>query len=449
VTDSITFAGTDNVGGNALFNITATGSEPEILKLKGNTGHVMIGQGDNEYYMSGVGKPMGMVSDEFVYLQADSIQMQAVGTATRFEGVLGVASNNTVKQIEGTVAGQDLQWNGSQWQAGETSISPSDISGSNQNDYNPPGLSTADIIYVSCDADMYAITGMQTGGANREVTYINDGDYPLVFSAENTASTAANRFAGKTDFLCYPSKSITWIYDATASRWRAKGYSGEIDYSYPTMMHRQFRAGSITAGDWGDFSYHASGTAAGQGANAGSSASQYSYIALTTGTTATGVSGVNYNKSSQPYYGLGTYRKSSAQILISGLSDATNRFTFFFREGTALSPTTLANNTFGIRYSDNINSGKFECFTRDNAGAETTLDSGVTVAANTIYNLETICNKQMNEIKYYINGVFIGSITTNTPTTASSYVPNVSFVKSAGTTPAQGFWMKGHSLYMY
>jgi hypothetical protein len=295
---------------------------------------------------------------------------------------------------------------------------------------------------------MYAITGMQTGAANREVTYINDGDYPLVFSAENTASTAANRFAGKTDFYCYPGKSITWIYDATASRWRAKGYSGEIDYSYAPMMARQYNGASSTAADWGNFTFIVSGTGATTPGASASSANVYSSYTPATGSTNAGVAGVAYNKNFLPYWGT-AYRKNTAQVLIPTLSNSTDRYTLFFRESNTLAPTTLANNTIGIRYSDNVNSGKWECFVRNNSGTESVLDSGVTVSTSTIYNLEYIVCKGLNEVRFYINGVYVGSITTNMPTSGQVYVPHVTIVKSVGTASLGFSWMKGSTLYMY
>jgi hypothetical protein len=73
-------------------------------------------------------------------------------------------------------------------------ITPSQIT-SNQNDYNPTGLSTATVLRLNSDAAR-AITGLAGGSDGRVVIIFNIGSNMLKLMDENTGSTAANRFTG-------------------------------------------------------------------------------------------------------------------------------------------------------------------------------------------------------------------------------------------------------------
>jgi len=97
------------------------------------------------------------------------------------------------------------------------------------------------------------------------------------------------------------------------------------------------------------------------------------------------------------------------------------------------SSTVTGNNSCGITYSNGVNSGKFQLYSQDNAGASTTADSGVTVAAGTLYKLRVEINKARDEIRYYINGAMVGRITANMPQ-ADVCGSRAIILKSAGTT---------------
>lgn len=88
-----------------------------------------------------------------------------------------------------------------------------------QNNYNPPNLATAVVLRLSTDA-LRAVTGLAGGADGRIVKAINIGSNPILFPNESSSSDAGNRFAFDRNLTLYPSHSISFWYDATASRWR-------------------------------------------------------------------------------------------------------------------------------------------------------------------------------------------------------------------------------------
>lgn len=100
-------------------------------------------------------------------------------------------------------------------------ISPSQIT-SDQDDYNPTGLSTSAVIRHDLDADR-SINGLQGGADGRLMVHANISSAVLKKNAERASSTAAYRFAGQ-DLEIDPGMAGIDIYDSTSSRWRPLGY---------------------------------------------------------------------------------------------------------------------------------------------------------------------------------------------------------------------------------
>lgn len=100
-------------------------------------------------------------------------------------------------------------------------ISPGSIS-TDQDNWNPTGLSTASAIRVALGADV-KITGLSGGSAGREITLINTSSTNYITLMNNVTSTAANRFQtpGR-DQLVPPNSVIVLTYDAVTARWRIK-----------------------------------------------------------------------------------------------------------------------------------------------------------------------------------------------------------------------------------
>lgn len=102
-------------------------------------------------------------------------------------------------------------------------ISPAQIT-SNQNDYDPTGLSTASILRLNSDASR-DITGLAGGADGRTVAIHNVGANNIVLKDESVSSSAANRFALTADVTLSPDMAVILQYDATSSRWRVTGGS--------------------------------------------------------------------------------------------------------------------------------------------------------------------------------------------------------------------------------
>lgn len=106
-------------------------------------------------------------------------------------------------------------------------ISPSQIT-TNQNDYNPTGLSTAAVLRLSTDASRN-ITSIAGGADGRVLVIHNVGSNPIVLKDDDGATgTAANRFALSADVTLAADQSALLQYDSTTSRWRLLSTSAAL-----------------------------------------------------------------------------------------------------------------------------------------------------------------------------------------------------------------------------
>lgn len=102
-------------------------------------------------------------------------------------------------------------------------ISPSQIT-ADQNNYNPTGLSTANVVRLSTDADrnMTGLAAVTSGGL---LLMFNIGSFPLVLVHDSGSSDPANRFSiGANARINAGHGTVLW-YDGTSSRWRIVGRS--------------------------------------------------------------------------------------------------------------------------------------------------------------------------------------------------------------------------------
>lgn len=97
-------------------------------------------------------------------------------------------------------------------------ISPAQIT-ANTNDYAPTGFSVASNVRVNTDA-CRAITGLAGGASGRRVYLHNVGTFDILLTKEDSASTAANRFAIPHPLILQPNSTICLWYDTASSRWR-------------------------------------------------------------------------------------------------------------------------------------------------------------------------------------------------------------------------------------
>lgn len=106
-------------------------------------------------------------------------------------------------------------------------ISPAAIAG-DVNDYNPTGLATAAVLRLTASGAGFNITGLQGGADGRILVLYNIGSNRIILTANDTASSAANRFGFKYPFVLQPSAGCVLMYDSTLSLWRIVGDSFEL-----------------------------------------------------------------------------------------------------------------------------------------------------------------------------------------------------------------------------
>lgn len=111
-------------------------------------------------------------------------------------------------------------------------LTPAQIT-SDQDDYNPSGLSTAIVLRLSTDSNGGAgrkVNGLAGGAAGRIAIVVNVGSSLLTLADEASSSSASNRFALPQDAILVPDESLMLRYDGTSSRWRpvAQRASGRI-----------------------------------------------------------------------------------------------------------------------------------------------------------------------------------------------------------------------------
>jgi len=98
-------------------------------------------------------------------------------------------------------------------------ISPASL-GSNQQDYNPTGLSGASVLRLTASTTV-TIGGLQGGATGRILFLHNIGSNPIILLDEAAGSSAANRFAfGGTTRAISTDEVVTLMYVATSPRWR-------------------------------------------------------------------------------------------------------------------------------------------------------------------------------------------------------------------------------------
>lgn len=298
---------------------------------------------------------------------------------------------------------------------GPTVITPAQITVT-ANDYAPTGWSTATLVRVSGDSDFEKITGLSAGAGGEVKTLTNVGSYCLYLAPEHTGSSAANRITHQEEVILWPGSSCQLLYDATSSRWRvlttpSQGYQvpRRAKYFYEPISRASTAASADNVTDM-------FGSITMSEADA-SSTELFNSWAMTTGSTTSGGAGMY-----MPHDHAGAY-VSGSHIIIktlvkmpATLGDATNNYYYFVRIADSPSSGFFdQNSSVGIYYRYSDNSGKFWLRSRSSLSANTEVDSGVTVAVNTTYELQVSLNKANNEATFWINGDVVGRITTNLP----------------------------------
>lgn len=313
-------------------------------------------------------------------------------------------------------------------------ISPPQIT-ADQDNYAPTGWDTADVVRLDFDTNGRAITGFVAWTNGRAKTLLNiSGNYGYI-PCEHPDSTAANRVVGSCDHIIAPYSAVVIECDATTSRIRI--ISNPFNHALLGIgnlrgIYYQQAGASTTAADWGDFAFNASGGSLGTTIATSTTTGGWS---LSTGTGTTGAISVYFSKGLvSPAFSGTSHLIASFYLRIPTLSDGAQ--TFSVSVGIVPTPSSVVldvNNSCHFKYSHGLNSGKWLAVNRNNAGTETTVDTGVTVATGTA-NLLTVCiDKALSESRYYIDGLLVATITGSMPSGAA-VGPRAAIIKSAGTT---------------
>ena len=310
-------------------------------------------------------------------------------------------------------------------------ISPSQIT-SDQDDYAPTGWADADIIRLNFDTGGRAITGFAAWTNARQKTIINTSANFGYIPCEHPDSTAANRVIGICDHIVGPYGTLLLEYDSTSSRVRV--VSNTFNPASPGIFHKgafyQVSPGATLGSDWGSVGF---GISSGDNGTNTPTATLPGAWLFTTLTSSAGVSTLFFAKTLTNHaHDTNSHVVASAFIYLDTLSDGTNTYTFSFGlVGGSNSTTVTLANEIVIKYTNGVNSGKFQGVCRSSS-SETAIDTGITVAVNTPYLLTVCVNKGATEARFYIDGVMVGRITSNVPSAAIGTRALIG--KSAGTT---------------
>jgi hypothetical protein len=309
-------------------------------------------------------------------------------------------------------------------------ISPSQIT-SDQDNYEPTGWDDATTVRVDFDGDINGITSFDAATDGERKVLRNVGTNFGYIPCQHPDGTAANRVKCRVDQFIEPNGSAEIEYDGTESRWYVT--SNTFNPATNVKGHYYYESvGSTVAADHQNLTFAVSGGDNGtQAATATLPGSWY----LETLSSASGVATVYFTDNLlNPTFYTSAALVASTWVYVPTLSDGTNTYTYQFGFVPSPSSTTLAvNNSIGIRYSSGINSGKWQGFTRNSAGTETTVDLATTVAINTMYLLTVCYDKGGTEARFYLDGVYAGRSTTNLPSAVATGMRS-GIWKTAGTT---------------
>lgn len=315
----------------------------------------------------------------------------------------------------------------------EGDISPTQLT-ADQTDYNPTNLATSSTIMLDADSSFRSIGGLQGGADGRMIILHNMSANTILLSDENTtlgqASSAANRFSfGGYDVPIFPKQAIQIFYDATNSRWRLS--NGQLPI-IPPLRYGWRESAELTGSQSVPFSA-ITAASGGTTTNIAGVARHHGARDFTLGTSTTG-SGSFFPAAGNVIGPLGNsqYWRFDMLLKVTQLSNVTDRYSL--RCGFIDSITAESVDGAYFRYSDNVNSGKWERVTRSNS-TETATDTGSTVGSTNFTLLTVIVNPAGNNAQFFVDGTSVGANTTNIPTGAGRDVGyGMMFLKSAGTT---------------
>lgn len=291
----------------------------------------------------------------------------------------------------------------------------------------PSGIENVTVLRMSSDNGLRAVTSISSTSMadGHEFTLVNVGTHPLILQAQHPDATSGNAFLAPIDVFLPGGQAIGIVRDSTSGGFYLNGA--------PAQTGRIFRVGSVagspTAGDWGTINLSVGG---GSISTAPADGNGPGHWGLSTGASATANPGIAAFKSSSLGRIADAYTYSRGVVRIPTLSDGTQTFTVIVGISNNTNVSGTSANTVAIEYTDATNGGRWFGYSRA-GGTTTTVDLGVTVAANTLYVLEVFVNKQGTEARFFVDGVYRGRSITDLPAAGVAF-PVACIAKSVGTT---------------
>ena len=312
-----------------------------------------------------------------------------------------------------------------------TVITPSQIT-SNQNNFNPTGLSTAGTMLIFADNGFRQITGITAPSTAKKLTVVNIGSYSILFPRESTSSSAANRIRMSRDFVLLPGKTVTFVYDTAATKWRILSVGDSYADSAHLWLDTQITAPVTAVND-----HHWQYSSGGSDWVIAPTAGRWSGHDLDTGTTTSGIGSLNtysplFESSTTAAHGVWGYFKAHIKTP-SAVSDGTN--TYLVKAGFVDAVSGGAVN--GIYFSYDVGtSASIYAITRASA-TSTSTNTGTAFGADTVHLLELVYRPN-GTTEFWLNGVTVATHSTNVPLT--DLYSQIIIQKTAGTTERRLTW---------
>lgn len=318
-----------------------------------------------------------------------------------------------------------------------------DTPSTDQDDYNPTGLSNANRLGINPSASII-ISGLAGGVEGREVTISNrSSDYLILLEHQNTSSSAENRFDLPNGFpyFLFPGDRIVFSYSGTSQRWQAVTASSNMSQMGLTFF-TDFLGGTATAnlGTVGGLGIFVSGTGAAAAASTylnNTTEKPMGLIQVTSGTTTTGRAGVGDNGTGSivPAQGCAL---SVARLAVQTTVSGTETFQVVSGFLDSLAAGAL---TDGAAWVNRWNGSAAEWSqARYAAAAATHVATGSPTPDNNYIWLAVFLNAAWTRADYFystdsVSWTKAGSPTTGLPssTQQTSWCP-AQIIKSAGTT---------------